>query len=181
MVKGWKWAIVVLSIATIGVGQQSKPKEEVTAESYEVYSAVLTQHYGSWFKGKDPVLISSSTALEPQGHQGANCRERAKGLETVRDLVEQLLSEKERFLVSPKLQLPGDYHMVKGKSQIREDQQPGVVFLSKVEFSPDRSKAVVLVGHSCGRLCGDGLVWILEKHDDSWVLAKDQLNCGWIR
>jgi hypothetical protein len=76
----WKQvAIVALWIATAGVavGQEPEARREVAAESYEVYSAMLTQHYGSWFKGKDPVLIHSYTALELQGHQGANCRERA--------------------------------------------------------------------------------------------------------
>jgi|HubBroStandDraft_4_1064222.scaffolds.fasta_scaffold739472_2 hypothetical protein len=185
MVEGWKWAIIAISIATAGVafGQQSTPMKEVAAESYEVYSSVLSEHYGSWFKEKDPPLISSYTALEPQGHPGvgANCRERAKDVQVLQDLLGQLVSEKEKFQISSKLRLPGKYQMVKGKSHIRENQEPGIVFLSNVEFSPDRSKAIVLVGHSCGPLCGDGFVWILDKHGDHWSLAKDQLHCGWIR
>jgi hypothetical protein len=181
--KLWKWAIVGLWIGatSLVLGQESKSRKEVAAESYEVYSAVLSQHYGSWFEGRDPVVIYPYTALEPQGHQGGKCRERTKDVKVVQDLLEQLLSEKEKFHISPMLRLPGKYQMAKGKAQIRENQEPGIVFLSNVEFSPDRSKAMVLVGNDCGGLCGTGFVWILDKHGDHWSLAKDQLNCGWIR
>ena len=181
MPRTWKRAIVVSWIVTAGValGQKSRPTKEIAAESYEVYSAVLTQHYSSWFKGKGPVLIYSHTALEPQGHQG--CRVQTMTAGVVQDLVGVLLAEKEEFQILPRMRLPGKYEMVKGTAEVRENQEPGIVFFSNVEFSPDRSKAIVLVGHSCGPLCGDGFVWILEKHGDRWSLARDQLNCGWIR
>jgi hypothetical protein len=179
----WKLAIIGLSIATAGVAreQEFKPRQEVSAESYEVYSAILSQQYASWFKGKDPVLIYPYTALEPQGHPGVNCRERAGSVKVVLDLLDQLFSEREGFQISAKLRLPGKYQILKGKTQSPENEEPGIVFLSNVEFSPDRSKAMVLVGHNCGGLCGTGFVWILDKHGDRWSLAKDQLNCGWIK
>jgi hypothetical protein len=184
MPTAWRQAILrslAVGLMGVAVGQKTKPTQEVEPEAYAVYSAILTQHYASWFKGKDPVLISSYTRLEPQGHQGSNCRERAKDKKTVQDLLEQLLSEKESFQISPKLRVPGKYQMVRRSAQVRENQEPGLVFFSNVEFSPDRSKAMILVGHNCGGLCGNGFVWILDKHGGRWSLAKDQLNCGWIK
>jgi hypothetical protein len=105
----WKTAFLGLwiTIAGLVLAQQGGARKEVTTESYEVYSAVLAQHYGSWFKRKDPVLIFSETALEPQGHQGANCGERTTKVKVVEDLLEKLLSEKEKFQIFPKLRLPG--------------------------------------------------------------------------
>lgn len=178
----WKTAFLMLwiTIAGLALAQQRGARKEVATESYEVYSAVLAQHYGSWFKGKDPVLIFSETAFEPQHHRGANCGQRTTKVKVVQDLLEKLLSEKEKFQIFPKLQLSGKYRILKGKAQIRENHEPGVVFLSNVEFSPDGSKALVLVGNNCGGLCGHGLVWALDKRSDGWHLAKDQLNCGWI-
>jgi hypothetical protein len=40
--------------------------------------------------------------------------------------------------------------MLKGKRMIRQNKEPGVMYLSAVEFSNDHSRVVVLVGHSCG-------------------------------
>jgi hypothetical protein len=175
---------VLLTIALVaGVAELASPQErkrkEVRADSYEVYSAVLAQHYGTWFKQKEPVLILPHTVLEPQGHQG--CGSQTEQSTVVRRLLDKLLAEKEQFQIAPKLQLPGKYRILTTKAEIRENAEPGVVFLSSVEFSEDRSKAMMLVGHNCGGLCGDGHVWILDKGKDGWRMSKDQLNCGWIK
>jgi len=153
---------------------------EVSPDAYEVYSAVLTQHYGSWFKQKTPRLIFAQTVLEPQGHSGGGCRAQAEKNPIVLDLLDKLLSEKQEFRVEGKLRLPGPYKMVTGRLRTPENEEPGVFFLSMVEFSEDRSKAMVLVGRNCGALCGGGYVWILHKSNGSWRMAQDQLNCGWI-
>ena len=134
----WKWAVVGLWIGatSVALGQESKSRKEFAAESYEIYSAVFSQHYGSWFKGKDPVVIYPYTVLEPQGHQGGNCRERAKDVKVVQDLLEQLISEKEEFHISPKLRLPGKYQMAKGRAQIRGHQEPGMFSCPTSSFLP---------------------------------------------
>ncbi len=168
----------VLLVCIAGAAEERK---EVAADSYDVYSAVLTQHYRSWFKQNDPVLIAQHTVLEPQGHGGGGCRAQAERNAIVRGLLDRLLAEKQEFGIAAKLRLPGPYKISTGKARIREYHEPGIVFFSAVQFSEDRSKAMVLVGHSCGSLCGDGQVWILDKRDGGWHLSNDQLNCGWIR
>jgi hypothetical protein len=169
---------LVLLLFIYPVVATAQEREEVSADSYDVYSAVLAQHHGSWFKQKELVLISSHTVLEPQHHQG--CRAQGEQSPVVRGLLDKLLAEKQEFRIAAKLRLPGPYKILTGKSDIRTNHEPGLVFLSAVEFSDDRSKAIVLVGHICGGLCGGGYVWILDKRNGSWHISNDRLNCGWI-
>jgi len=172
-----KLSLVLLSLIYL-VGAAAQERREVSADSYDVYSAVLTLHHGSWFNQKEPVLISSHTVLEPQHHQG--CPAQGEQSAVVRNLLDKLLAEKQEFRIAAKLRLPGPYNILTGKADIRTNQEPGLVFLSAVEFSEDRSKAMVLVGHVCGGLCGGGYVWILDKRNGSWRISNDHLNCGWI-
>ena len=158
---------------------QDRDRKEVSTDSYAVYSAILTQHYGSWFRQKEPILVLPYTVLEPQGHQG--CRTQAQQSAVVQDLLRMLLAEKEQFRIAAKFRLPGPYKVLTGKAEIRENHEPGAVFLSAVGFSRDSSKAIVLVGHNCGGLCGDGYVWILDKRKGNWHMTHDQLNCGWVK
>lgn len=157
----------------------AQERAAVTADSYQVYSAVLTQQYGSWFKDNHPVLIIPHTVLEPQGHPGyESCR--ASVEQDLLKVFDKLAAETREFRIETRLELPGPYKMLMGKTIIRENKEPGVVFLSAVEFSKDRSKALVLVGHSCAGLCGGGSVRSLEKRPDGWHLTNNQPNCGWI-
>jgi len=152
--------LVIYALSTFGQAQ-----EEVSSEAYDVYSAVLTQHYGSWFKEKVPVLIFSKTVLEPQGHSGGGCKPQAEKNPVVLNLLDKLLSEKQQLRIEGKLRLPRPYKMVTGKLQSSENDESGVFSLSGVEFSGDRSRAMVLVEQDCGalRLCGTGYVWMLHK------------------
>jgi hypothetical protein len=169
--------VLVVSSAKSAVAQE-KQRAEVSVDSYEVYSAVLNQRHGSWFKQKEPVLISSHTVLEPQHHQG--CPVQGEQSAVVRNLLSKLLAEKQEFKIAAKLRLPGPYELFTGRADIRTNHEPGLVFLSAVEFSEDRSKAIVLVGHICGGRCGGGYVWILDRRNGSWQISNDRLNCGWI-
>ena len=170
--------LIVLLVAANCVGQERK---QVSADSYDVYSAVLTQHYASWFKQKKPIQILSHTVLEPQGHSGGGCRAQAEKDSTRLDLLEKLLSENQQLRIEDKLHLPGPYKMITGKLRGPEDREVGIVSLSAVEFSQDHSRAMVLVAHDCGPLCGTGYVWILRKVGHGWAMDKEQLNCGWIK
>ena len=170
--------LLMLLVAISCVAQKRK---EVSSDSYDVYSAVLTQHYASWFKQKEPVQILSHTVLEPQGHSDGGCRARVEKDPTRLELLEQLLSENQQLRIADKLRLPGRYKMFTGKLRGPEDREVGIVSFSAVEFSRDRSKAMVLVAHDCGPLCGTGYVWILSKVDHGWAMDREQLNCGWVR
>jgi len=172
--------LVAVMVAAAMKAANAEEKTEVSAEAYRVYSAVLTQQYRSWFKGSDPILIIAHTVLEPQGHAGyEGCR--AQIPQEFLPLFDRLVTEKREFRIEPKLKLPGTYKMFHGKAIIRENKEPGVVFLSVVEFSNDHSRVVILAGHSCGGLCGSGSLQSLEKRSDGWHVAKNQPSCGWIR
>jgi len=168
--------------ATGGAVAQLSERTEVSKDSYDVYSALLTQHYGSWFKWQQ-VLISASTVLESQGHPGsvAGCRQQVAQRTVVRDLFAKLVSEKQQFWIAAKLQVPGQYKMFESKRATLENGESSVFFLSPVEFSDDGSRAVVFAARDCGALCGEGHLWILDKHSNHWQLVSEQANCGWIR
>jgi len=156
-------------------------REEVSTDSYDVYSAVLTRQYGPWFKRNEPVLIVPHTVLVPQGRAGqVHCTSQIDLDPLSRELFLRLISEKQELRIESKLRVPGTYKMLEGKANFRENDELGVVVLSTVEFSKDPSKAMVFVGNRCGDLCGDGIVLTLEKRSDWWHVTKDQLNCGWM-
>ena len=169
---------LILMLITSAANTAGQERKEVCADCYDVYSAVLSQQYGSWFKQKEPVLIAGHTVLEPQHHQG--CPTQGEQNAVVQQLLNKLLAEKQELRIAAKLRLPGPYKIFSGKTEIPENREPGLVFLSAVEFSEDRSKAIVLVGHVCGGLCGGGYVSILERRNGDWHKASEQINCGWI-
>jgi hypothetical protein len=48
----------------------------------------------------------------------------------------------------------------------------GYLVLSGVGFNPDKTMALVYVGHSCGGLCAQERYYILRKRDGHWVSYK---------
>jgi hypothetical protein len=167
------WVLVAAALASGLVATLyalQRPRTEVSSEAYAVYSVVLTQEYGSWFKGKSAVTIVPHTVLEPQGHAGYEaCRNQLGKDETWRSLFDEMASEKDEFRIEARLSLPGKYMM---QTSAKNDGSV-LFFVSVVEFSADGSKAMVLVGHHCGALCGDGLVRELVKNNGAWRMTKD--------
>jgi len=101
-------------------------KNEVSDEAYAVYSAVLDEQYGSWFKGKNGAVIVPHTVLEPQGHPGYKaCRQTLGQVELWQGLFDKMVNEKEEFRIEPRLTLPGKYAM-----QARQESEGSVVFFS---------------------------------------------------
>jgi hypothetical protein len=167
----------VVSLVASGLDGQKEMRPEVSGEAYAVYSAALSEEYGYWFKGKGSVAIIPHTVLEPQGHPGyESCQQEFVKDDVWRSLFDKMIAEKAKFRIEARLSLPGEYKMQAAK----EGDSAVLFFLSAVEFSTDGSKAMVLVGHHCGALCGGGLVRKLVKTRGSWHMIKDQPNCGWI-
>jgi hypothetical protein len=167
----------VASLASSGLNGQEKTTAEVSGEAYAVYSTVLSEEYGSWFKGKGSVAIIPHTVLEPQGHPSyESCQQEFVKDDVWRSLFDKMTAEKAKFRIEARLRLPGKYKMQAAKG----GESAVLFFLSAVEFSPDGSKAMVLAAHHCGALCGGGLVRELVKTKGSWHMIKDQPNCGWI-
>src|SRR5579864_416222 len=112
-----KVTFVFLIIACVATCN-AQERKEVTADAYDVYSAVLTQQYGSWFKQPRSVLVLSRTVLEPQGHSGGDCRAQAEKDPIARKLFDKLLSENQQLRIEPRFRLPGPYK-ISGKMQAR--------------------------------------------------------------
>ena len=56
----------------------------------------------------------------------------------------------------------------------------GLLEFSAVGFNPDKTIAVVYMGHSCGDLCGGGTFHVLEKIDGKWKpLEWKGSSCAW--
>jgi hypothetical protein len=48
----------------------------------------------------------------------------------------------------------------------------GVVSMSLPVYTNARQQATVYLSHTCGRLCGQGILYVLKRNDDSWLLIK---------
>jgi hypothetical protein len=58
-----------------------------------------------------------------------------------------------------------------------------VIFhVSAVGFNPDRTRALVHVGHYCGNMCGGGQYHLLIKKDGKWQADHEYrgTSCGWV-
>lgn len=74
-----------------------------------------------------------------------------------------------------------------GGAEVDEDEirrsvenafQVGLFTLSEIVFDKKHEHAIVAYSFRCGRLCGHGATWILERDDDGWRVAD---VCGqWI-
>ena len=57
----------------------------------------------------------------------------------------------------------------------------GFIDLSAVGFNADKSVAVVSKGRWCGKLCGEGEYYILQKKDGKWFpLEWKGESCSWV-
>ena len=48
-----------------------------------------------------------------------------------------------------------------------------MVELSSVGFDPDKTRAVVVVRHYCGGLCGSGSMLALRRTEAGWQIVKN--------
>lgn len=155
----------------------------VTSESYEVYSALLTQHYRRWFRKNKVVKIAAYTTVPSHGpgdNLAGRCMSGANN-DIERDLIQQLSSNRgPRQKLEAKLNVPGRYTIVAGKTDFQEGNEPGIVWLSPVAFSQDRRRAMVWVRNFCGGLCGSGMMWKVDLTVHGWQVAGSIRNCGFI-
>lgn len=167
-------------------GQQSRrpageKSQEVSADSYEVYSAVLSQKYSSWFKTKRPVRIAVLTSPMPAGARMDDCRARVGQEEGDVQLLNGLLAANtSSHRIEQKLTINGTYALIRGKTHIENGEVPGVVWLSAVGFSQERRHAMVYVRNYWGPLCATGSLWKLVKYEDGWRVTSNSPICGFI-
>ena len=161
--------------------RQPKEAHEVSADSYGVYSAVLSQRHSSWFKSGRPVRIAALTSAMPSGFRTNDCRARVGQNKSDVQLLNNLIAANTvRQRIEQKLSLPGAIVLIRGKTQVETGSVPGIVFLSAIGFSPDRRHAMVYITNYCGPLCASGSLWKLDKVGSSWKVASDDPICGFI-
>ena len=151
------------------VENTSQPRRSSTQlvepESYAVYPALLSQHYREWFSKNKSVAISPYTAV-PSHRPGSELIARCEsGVDNEIERVIRYLWQSQTKRVEAKLTVPGAYHLVEGKADIREGSEPGIVCLSRIAFSKDRRHAMVWLRNFCGGLCGGGLMWTSDWRD----------------
>jgi hypothetical protein len=155
----------------------------VGSDSYDVYSALLSQHYQGWFRKNAVVKIAAYTT-KPSHGPGDNLIEQCVSgadNDTDRDLIRQLSSDPTPpQKLEAKLRVPGRYTIVAEKADFKEGTEPGIVWLSPVAFSKDRRHAMVWVRNFCGGLCGSGMMWKLDFTVHGWQVAGYVKNCGFI-
>ncbi len=54
---------------------------------------------------------------------------------------------------------------------------PGIIELSAVGFSKDKTKAVVYMARNCSPICSGGDLMVLQKHADVWKPGRT--TCWW--
>jgi hypothetical protein len=182
-------ASTLLAFAASGPQNEKTPPPKASAtrtvgsESYDVYSALLTQHYRGWFRQNRVVKIAAYTTVPSHGPGGnliAQCASEAEN-EIDRELIKQLSSDQATpQKPEAKLTVPGRYTIVDGKADFQEGTEPGIVWLSSVAFSKDRRHAMVWVRNFCGGLCGSGMMWKLDLTVQGWRVVGSIRNCGFI-
>ena len=159
------------------------------ADAYEVYASILPSEW--------PLRVSHAKQLvilrETKSYQ--MCLKPASESEAkVGPAISNYLElNKTKWLLQPKLSFeipyqfldPGGFQalMSQGRWNAYYRQYPdsgGLLEFSAVGFNPDKTIAVVYMGHSCGDLCGGGTFHVLEKIDGKWKpLEWKGSSCAW--
>ena len=158
------------------------------ADAYEVYAAILPSEWPLRVAhAKQLVILSETKSFQM-------CLKPAESEARVGPAISNYLElNKKKWLLLPKLSFELPYQFLEaGKiealtKQGRWDeyyhQYPdsgGVIQISAVGFNPDKTIAVVYMGHSCGALCGGGTFHVLEKIDGKWKpLEWKGSSCAW--
>jgi hypothetical protein len=191
--------ILVALIATIGSSQTSSSKYD-DAEAYAVYSAVLFKEWPVVDAKATNLVIQLETSDYPHYGKGQSfCLVSATGEEPAYDPVIEAYKEinKTPWLLQPKFTTDISYELV-SKSEIlsffatkgvegwrdfyvKYPKSGGYNVLSAVGFNPDKTIAIVYVGHSCGGLCGGGSYHVLTKKDRIWTeIPWHGASCNWV-
>lgn len=199
--------LIVLLFQNIILGQADQLPIYKDADAYEVYSAILSfpdstessklknfvirretlKNFGALIDSE--TISQTRTCLRPDADS-------AKIIGTAID--DYIKVNQTKWLLQEKLRLEIPYKLVDSKTIISiinpltekenwkefHKQYPnsgGFIDLSAVGFNTDKSVAVVSKGVWCGRLCGEGDYYILQKKDGNWIpLEWKGEYCNWV-
>lgn len=178
-----------LALAAAAFAGPRPAQEEVTAEEYAVYRAVLEDSLVSAFTRR-VVVIDRAEIEQPTEVTDAAGDARRSGVPG--PVVEDFIERNRR----PALLRAGGFgagRPVRVMSRAAADSviprgpearkgggrfEWGIVRVSRVGFSADGTMAVLTVSHTCGPRCGTGHVVRLERREGRWRVAGSRFR--WI-
>jgi hypothetical protein len=195
-VAGWLVGLLLLSIelgsiAFSAPGVQTNSEPGVSAEEYEIYSAVIKELYVR--PDTKQVIVEERTfRYDFGGGEDEPWREKKKGLTIDESAVEdyetrnsrQWLLNKASFKLPVKTNLITDldlkaiFHGKWGDLEWinyyrRFPDSRGFVMLSRIGFNTQHTQALLYVGSRCGPRCGDIHFLLLEKANGTWTTKKE--------
>ncbi len=188
-----KYVIVIFLFAMLSVScqQQFAGRQPVESDDYLIYSLLLNQLE---YPGTEQFVIAEMTL-----RSGKNCNPEGR-LETAKTTlaaeVKSAIADLEKkdkisIPLSKKFSLKKNYVLISQEefSQIRQSSSAkwdvfygkylnslGVIGLSQVGYSADKTVAWVYMTIECGARCGEGGYYLFEKKDGSWNW-KESLGC----
>jgi len=193
---------VVLALATLAqsnaqTNPRPKPAPYDVPEAYEVYAALLPMEWTSKDANAHYLVIQEETdagpsfgPLEPVRKcyppeflktYGGVMDEFEKVNQEPKLLLRKLAIEKPYQLV-PKSVIAGffKYDVFTGWQSFDSHfpEAEGYLDLSAVGFNPDKTQALVYIGHHCGALCGGGRYHLIEKKAGKWEEVFP-IGCLW--
>jgi len=136
-------------------------------DAYDIYSMLLrTEVPPSW--GVKRWMIKQATERGAL----AMCIQLPANQETIyRPIIQDFERKNQRrFLLERNFDLP-EYYLVMPPDRV---QSPDVLFeVSAVGFNSDHTRALVYVGHSCGRTCGGGTYHLMAKKAGRWDVDRE--------
>ena len=158
------------------------------AEAYAVYSVVVEADWPLRSAKAKRLVIRTETADYPSYGDGSdqNCLTPAKGEEAIYGpaIAAYREANKQTLLLQPKFDVSVPVQLVPQKSiaaffttngvagwrdfYAKYPDSGGYIVMSAVGFNPDKTVAIVYMGHSCGSLCGGGRYHFLQKTDGKW-------------
>jgi len=190
-----KQIVVLLLMSCLLPQTAAVTKDEPTApyddaDAYEVYAVILPSEWRQrGAKPKTLVILSGTKSYKM-------CLVPEKESEVlmgpaISDYVKQnektwLLQEQKFKLVTPPKMISSEelkslFARSKWAGFYRQyEDSDGYLELSAVGFNPDKTIAVVYMGHSCGQMCGGGSFHVLQKQDGKWTpLEWHGESCEW--
>ena len=190
MLKAAAFLLVFASLLAQSVRSPGTATQMDDVDAYQVYSTVLPSEW--------PIKVAHTKELivlnETRTFQMCLRPDAASDVRIQSAINNYVKVNEKPWLLQPRLILETAHRFVSTEELERaigqaqwdrfREQYPdskGWVDLSAVGFSPDKTVAVVYVGHHCGQLCGGGNFHVLEKREGKWVpLEWKGDTCSWI-
>ena len=189
MLKVTAFLLVSASLFLQSLRSPGTATEMTDADTYDVYSTILPSEW--------PIRVSHAKELiilnETRTYQMCLRPDAGSDVRIEPAITNYVKLNAKPWLLSPKLAIEIPYRLISSEQlasavgQAQWDRfyreypdSKGWIELSAVGFNPDKTVAVVYVGHYCGVLCGGGGFHVLEKRDGKWVpLAWKGNGCSW--